>query len=103
MTKSNQVIPVAKGDGIGPDIMNACLYILREAGARIEPRFVEIGKKVYLAGHTAGITEETWDILREYKVFYKAPITTPQGGRVQKPQYYNSQDARSLCQCAPCD
>ncbi|MCL0098244.1 NADP-dependent isocitrate dehydrogenase [Dehalococcoidia bacterium] len=79
MTRSNQVIPVAKGDGIGPEIMDACLCILREAGARIEPRFVDIGKKVYLAGYTAGITEETWDILREYKVFYKAPITTPQG------------------------
>ncbi|HSV31655.1 MAG TPA: NADP-dependent isocitrate dehydrogenase [Atribacteraceae bacterium] len=79
MAKSNQVIPVARGDGIGPEIMDACLYILREAGARIEPRFVEIGREVYLAGYTAGITEETWDILREHKVFYKAPITTPQG------------------------
>lgn len=72
-------IPVARGDGIGPEIMDACLYILREGGARIEPRFVEIGENVYLAGHTAGITEETWAILRAHKVFYKAPITTPQG------------------------
>ncbi len=78
--KNNQEIPVAKGDGIGPEIMDACLHILTEGGASIEPKFVEIGEKVYLAGHTAGITEETWDILRAHKVFYKAPITTPQGG-----------------------
>lgn len=75
-----EIVPVARGDGIGPEIMDACLHILQEAGARIEPIFVEIGEKVYLAGHTAGITEETWDILREHRVFYKAPITTPQGG-----------------------
>jgi len=76
----NIPVPVARGDGIGPEIMDACLYILREGGACIEPRFVEIGENVYLAGHTAGITEGTWEILRRHKVFYKAPITTPQGG-----------------------
>lgn len=79
MSKS-EVIPVALGDGIGPELMTACLYILKEAGARIEPKFVEIGEKAYLSGETSGITGETWDVLREYKTFYKAPITTPQGG-----------------------
>ncbi len=79
-TPTPPIIPVARGDGIGPEIMDACLYILREGGARIEPKFVEIGENVYLAGHTAGITEETWEILRAHKIFYKAPITTPQGG-----------------------
>lgn len=72
-------IPVAMGDGIGPEIMEACLYILNEGGARIEPIFVEIGEEVYLSGHTSGITEKTWEILRKHRVFYKAPITTPQG------------------------
>ena len=75
-----QTIPVARGDGIGPEIMDACLHILMEAGARIEPVFVEIGEKVYKQGHSAGITPETWEVLRKHKVFYKAPITTPQGG-----------------------
>jgi len=74
-----RIIPVAKGDGIGPEIMDACLHILQSAGARFEPRFVDIGEKVYLSGHSSGITEETWDVLREHKVMYKAPITTPQG------------------------
>lgn len=73
-------ITVAKGDGIGPEIMDATLHILFEAGAAIEPEFIEIGEKVYLAGHSAGITEEAWESLRRTKVFLKAPITTPQGG-----------------------
>jgi isocitrate dehydrogenase len=76
----NTVVPVARGDGIGPEIMDACLHILSCAGARIEPVFVEVGEKVYLAGHSSGITDEVWEILRSHKVLYKAPITTPQGG-----------------------
>ena len=39
-----------------------------------------MGEKVYLAGNTAGIAKESWDIIRKNKVFLKAPITTPQGG-----------------------
>lgn len=73
-------IAVAYGDGIGPEIMEACLYILQEAGAAIEIHPVEIGEKVYLQGHSAGITPETLELIRQLRVFYKAPITTPQGG-----------------------
>ncbi|MFO7265799.1 MAG: NADP-dependent isocitrate dehydrogenase [Bacillota bacterium] len=73
-------ITVARGDGIGPEIMDAVLHILMSAGAAIEPEFIEIGEKVYLAGHTSGITDEAWESLRRTKVFLKAPITTPQGG-----------------------
>lgn len=80
MENKKQIIPVAKGDGIGPEIMDASIHILLEAGARIEPKYIDIGEKVYLAGNNAGITDETWDILRKYKVFFKSPITTPQGG-----------------------
>src|SRR6186713_473366 len=77
---SNVPITVAHGDGIGPEIMDATLHILKEAGARIDIETIEIGEKVYLAGNTAGIAPESWDSLRSTKVFLKAPITTPQGG-----------------------
>ncbi|MDT5120701.1 MAG: isocitrate dehydrogenase [Acidobacteriota bacterium] len=73
-------ITVAHGDGIGPEIMQATLHILKEAGARIEIETIEIGEKVYLAGNTAGIEPSAWESLRRTKVFLKAPITTPQGG-----------------------
>ena len=46
-------ITVAHGDGIGPEIMDATLTILQEAGAAIET--IEIGEKVYLHGNSAGI------------------------------------------------
>jgi isocitrate dehydrogenase len=73
-------ITVAKGDGIGPEIMDATLSIIKSAGAQIEIDEVEVGEKVYLAGNTAGIAKESWDIIRKNKIFLKAPITTPQGG-----------------------
>ena len=77
---ANQRITVAKGDGIGPEIMDATLRILTKAGARIEWDEIQVGEKVYLSGNTSGITKEAWDSIRTNKVFLKAPITTPQGG-----------------------
>lgn len=73
-------ITVAKGDGIGPEIMDATLSIIKAAGAKIEVDEIEVGEKVYLSGNTSGIAKESWDIIRRNKIFLKAPITTPQGG-----------------------
>lgn len=73
-------ITVAKGDGIGPEIMDATLSIIKAAGAQIIVDEIEVGEKVYLAGNTSGISKESWDTIRRNKVFLKAPITTPQGG-----------------------
>jgi isocitrate dehydrogenase len=78
MTKTR--ITVAKGDGIGPEIMEATLEILKAAQADIEIDEIEVGEKVYLSGNSSGITTEAWDTIRENKVLLKAPITTPQGG-----------------------
>ncbi|MFT5754553.1 MAG: isocitrate dehydrogenase [Flavobacterium sp.] len=73
-------ITVAKGDGIGPEIMDATLKIIQAAGAKIEIDEIEVGEKVYLSGNTSGIANESWDVIRRNKIFLKAPITTPQGG-----------------------
>lgn len=73
-------ITVAKGDGIGPEIMDATLEIMLAAGAQIETEEIQVGEKVYLAGNTAGISADSWDVIRRNKIFLKAPITTPQGG-----------------------
>lgn len=73
-------ITIAKGDGIGPEIMDATLEIILAAGAEIKTEEIEVGEKVYLSGNTSGIEKESWDTIRKNKVFLKAPITTPQGG-----------------------
>ena len=73
-------ITVAAGDGIGPEIMAATLYLLKEAGAPLDIQEVEIGEKVYLKGEATGIEAATWEKIRSSAAFLKAPITTPQGG-----------------------
>src|SRR5881227_3231492 len=77
---ANTAITVARGDGIGPEIMDATLRILEGAGARLDIEEIEIGERVYLAGNPAGVAPEALESLRRTKVFLKAPITTPQGG-----------------------
>lgn len=73
-------ITVARGDGIGPEIMDATLDILAAAGAALDIEEIEIGKAVYERGIMNGIEPKSWDSLHRTKVFLKAPITTPQGG-----------------------
>jgi isocitrate dehydrogenase len=81
-TRSLSPVPVtvAHGDGIGPEIMEAVLFALQEAGARLELETIEIGEQVYRRGVTSGIDDQSWESLRRTGLFLKAPITTPQGG-----------------------
>jgi isocitrate dehydrogenase len=72
-------ITVAYGDGIGPELMDAVLLILKEAKARINIQTVEIGERLYKQGFTSGISSGAWETISKNKVFLKAPITTPQG------------------------
>lgn len=73
-------IAVARGDGIGPEIMDATLRILDAAGADLDVEEVRLGKAVFEAGVPSGIDPGAWDVLRGRGVLLKAPITTPRGG-----------------------
>lgn len=73
-------ITVAHGDGIGPEIMPACLEILQAAGAKLDIDTIEVGEKVYLSGSSTGIETASWDSIKRTGIIYKAPITTPRGG-----------------------
>lgn len=73
-------ITVALGDGIGPEIMPACLRVLDAAGAKLALETIEVGEAVYKRGVSTGIEPSAWESLRRTKVFYKGPIVTPQGG-----------------------
>ena len=77
---STHTITIARGDGIGPEIMSATLRVLDAAQAGLSYEEIEIGEKVYARGHSSGIEDSSWDSLLRNKVFLKAPITTPQGG-----------------------
>jgi isocitrate dehydrogenase len=73
-------ITVAYGDGIGPEIMEAVIRILKEAEAEIRIETIEIGEKLYKKNYSSGIADDTWESLERTHILLKAPITTPQGG-----------------------
>ena len=77
-------ITVAKGDGIGPEIMDATLKILHAAGAQINVEEIEVGEKVYLSGNTSGIAQESWDIIRKKQDFFEGSNYHSSRWRVQK-------------------
>lgn len=72
-------ICIVRGDGIGPEIMDATLKVIESLKVDLDITPLEMGEKVYLSGNSSGITEDAWDKLAESKVLLKAPITTPQG------------------------
>ncbi len=78
-TRTAVPITVAHGDGIGPSIMEATLFLLEQAGARLDIETIEVGQAVYERNNTAGIEPEAWESLRRTGVLLKAPITTPRG------------------------
>ena len=51
-------IAVAKGDGIGPEIMDAALHVLKAAKVPLDPIFVDMGKDWYLKGYSTGMTPD---------------------------------------------
>ncbi len=73
-------ITVAYGDGIGPEIMDATLFVLAEARANIKVETIEVGQRYYENGVSTGIPPQAWESIHRTKVLLKAPITTPQGG-----------------------
>lgn len=73
-------ITVAYGDGIGPEIMEATLAVLKEAKANIRIETIEVGERAYIKENLSGIAPSAWNSIRNTKVLLKAPITTPQGG-----------------------
>lgn len=73
-------ITVSYGDGIGPEIMQVVLDILRHAEAKIHIDTVQMGEALYKKGYSSGISDEAWAIIKKNRVLLKAPITTPQGG-----------------------
>ena len=51
-------IAVAKGDGIGPEIMQAVLHIFEAGKVPLEYEYVDMGKWVFDKGFSNGMTPE---------------------------------------------
>ena len=78
--ETTRTIPVAAGDGIGPEITDAVLTVLRAADPTLDFRPLTVGLKAYEAGAMSGFGPEVMAAIAEHGVLLKGPITTPQGG-----------------------
>jgi isocitrate dehydrogenase len=82
-TSSPVRIAVAKGDGIGPEIMEAVLGIFQAAGVDLTYQFVEMGKQWFEKGISSGMPPETKDIVEHTGILFKGPMETPKGKGVK--------------------
>ncbi|HYG14191.1 MAG TPA: isocitrate/isopropylmalate family dehydrogenase [Bacteroidia bacterium] len=72
-------VSVAKGDGIGPEIMDAVISIFDAAKVDIEYEYVDMGKDVFLKGHSTGMTDEAERSIEANGILFKGPMETPKG------------------------
>jgi len=73
----NKHITIAYGDGIGHEVMDAALFVLREAGAELEIETIQIGSRIYSMGSTDGVLPSSWESLARTRVFLKGPVVRP--------------------------
>lgn len=75
MSKSAAVI---KGDGVGPDLVEAMLKVADAANSNVEFITCEAGAAWWEKnGGNSLIPDETWDLLDSSDACYKGPTTTP--------------------------
>jgi hypothetical protein len=72
-------IAVAKGDGIGPEIMDAVLNIFDANKVPLEYGFVEMGKWVFDRGFSNGMAPEGRQSIESVGLLFKGPMETPKG------------------------
>jgi isocitrate dehydrogenase len=85
------IIPFIEGDGTGPDIWKASVRVFDAAvekayGGKKKIAWMEIyaGEKANeVYGPNTWLPEETNDVIREFKVAIKGPLTTPVGGGIR--------------------
>lgn len=76
-------IAVAKGDGIGPEIMAAVLTIFQANKVPLEYEFVEMGKWVFDKGFSNGMTPGAQLTIENLGILFKGPMETPKGKGVK--------------------
>lgn len=76
-------IAVAKGDGIGPEIMDAVLKIFDAAKVPLTYEVVDMGKWVFDKGFSNGMTSEAQHTIENLGILFKGPMETPKGKGVK--------------------
>jgi len=79
MTAAKRKITVLPGDGIGPEVVDAALAIIKATGVPVEFEKCEAGARAFQKGIVAGIPKETIEPIGRTRVVLKGPLGTPIG------------------------
>ena len=87
----NPIVAFIEGDGTGPDIWRACRKVLDAAVEKAyQGRRAIVWMEVYAGdkanevyGEPVWLPEETLDVINEYNVAIKGPLSTPVGGGIR--------------------
>jgi isocitrate dehydrogenase len=79
MTATKRKITVLPGDGIGPEVVDAALAIIKATGTAVEFEKCEAGARAFQKGIVTGIPKETVESIERTHVVLKGPLETPIG------------------------
>ncbi len=79
MTPAKRKITVLPGDGIGPEVVEAALAIIKATGVLLEFEICEAGARAFQKGIVTGIPKETIESIERTRVVLKGPLETPLG------------------------
>ncbi|MGB7755501.1 MAG: isocitrate dehydrogenase [Salinisphaera sp.] len=72
-------LTVIKGDGIGPDIVDAALKVLDALDVDFEREYVQVGQAALDAGESDPLPQAAIDSIERTGLVLKGPVTTPVG------------------------
>src|SRR6476620_4214860 len=76
---SQRKITVLPGDGIGPEVVDSALEIIKATGVHVGFEKCEAGARAFQKGIVTGIPKETIDSIERTRVVLKGPLETPIG------------------------
>jgi len=79
MTPPKRKITVLPGDGIGPEVVESALEIIKVTGVAVEFEKCEAGARAFRKGIVTGIPKETIESIERTRVVLKGPLETPIG------------------------
>src|SRR6266571_5682794 len=79
MTPARRKITVLPGDGIGPEVVDSALAIIKATAVAVEFEKCEAGARACQKGIATGIPKETIQSIEQTRVVLKGPLETPIG------------------------
>src|SRR6478672_2675920 len=76
---SQRKITVLPGDGIGPEVVDSALEIIKATGVDVGFEKCEAGARAFQKGIATGIPKETIESIERNRVVLKGPLETPIG------------------------